>query len=124
MPISANALKVERVITTLSFAVIANIQKGYTEDEWNYETYKVAKTADSGTAYCASKTFAKRAVFDYIKKTKAPFSIATICPPMVYDPLEHIVTSTVKLNMSFADMNRLMNRPEKGSTLHAVLRIL
>jgi nucleoside-diphosphate-sugar epimerase len=117
--ISAHAPQIKRVVITSSFAAIVNMQKGawpdhtYTEEDWNPETYEVAKTADGETAYCASKTFAERAAFDYVKKASPSFSIATICPPMVYGPIGHSVTSTAKLNTSSADIYRLMNGSEK-----------
>jgi nucleoside-diphosphate-sugar epimerase len=117
--ISAHAPQVKRVVITSSFAAIVDMHQGarpghtYTEEDWNPETYEVAKTADGATAYCASKTFAERAAFDYVKEANAPFSVSTICPPMVYGPVEHGVTSIAKLNTSSADIYRLMNGSEK-----------
>lgn len=119
LSISAHAPQVKRVVITSSFAAILDMHKGawpghtYSEEDWNPETYDGAKNADGGTAYCASKKLAEKAAFDYVKETNAPFSIATICPPMVYGPLEHNVTSTAKLNTSSADIYRLMNGSEK-----------
>ncbi len=84
----------------------------YREQDWNPETYEVAKAADGATAYCASKIFAEKAAFDYAKDTNSPFSIATICPLMVYGPVEHSLTSTAKPNTSSADIYRLMNGSE------------
>ena len=81
----------------------------YTEADWNPETYEAAKTADGATAYCASKTFAEKEAFEVVEKEHPNFSIATVCPPMVYGPTEQGVTSTSKLNTSSADIYRLMN---------------
>ncbi|WWC89574.1 uncharacterized protein L201_004498 [Kwoniella dendrophila CBS 6074] len=47
--------------------------------------------------YCAAKKYAEFAVQDWIKNNKHDFSIATLCPPMVYGPLLH-VTSPEELN--------------------------
>ena len=110
---------VKRVVITSSFASIVNIEKGawpghtYTESDWNPVTYETAKTADGATAYCASKTFAEKAAFDFVKTQRPNFDIATICPPMVYGPPIHVVASLDKLNTSSADIYRLINGSEK-----------
>ena len=94
---------------------MANLRKGlwpehtYTEDDWNPQTYEEAKVADGVSAYCASKAFAERAAWDLLEKEKAHFSLATICPPMIYGPVEHHVQSMSKLNTSAADIYRLIN---------------
>jgi len=85
----------------------------YTEADWNPVTYEAAKGADGSTAYCASKTFAEKAAFDFVEKQHPNFSIATICPPMVYGPPVHAVSSLDHLNTSSADIYRLMNGSEK-----------
>lgn len=85
----------------------------YTEADWNPVTYTTAKSADGATAYCASKTFAEKAAFDFVKRQRPHFDIATICPPMVYGPPIHVVSSLEKLNTSSADIYRLMNGSEK-----------
>lgn len=61
-------------------------EKTYTEEDWHAETYEVTKTADGATVNCASKTSAFVAAFDYVKDVNPPFSIATICQPMVCGP--------------------------------------
>ena len=69
LSVSAYAPQVKCVVITSSFAAIVNMHKGawpehtYTEEDWNPETYDVAKTADGATAYCASKTFAEKGRF-------------------------------------------------------------
>ena len=110
---------VKRVVITSSFASIVNMEKGnwpehtYTEADWNPVTYETAKSADGGTAYCASKTFAEKAAFVFVKREQPNFDIATICPPMVYGPPEHAVSDLKHLNTSAADIYRLMNGSEK-----------
>jgi len=37
--------------------------------------------------YRASKTFAERAAWDFVKNEKPNFSLATINPPMVFGPI-------------------------------------
>lgn len=119
LSIWAHAPQVKRVVITSSFAAMVNMHQGawpehrYTEDDWNPETYDVAKTADGITAYCASKKFAEETAFDFVKETGVSFHIATICPPIIYGPIQHAITSTDKLNTSSADIYRLMNGSEK-----------
>ncbi|MCJ1317092.1 methylglyoxal reductase (NADPH-dependent) gre2 [Xylographa vitiligo] len=110
---------VRRVVITSSFASIVDVTKGdrpehtYTEKDWNPVSYEDAKTADGGTAYCASKTFAEKAAFEFVETEKPSFTISTICPPMVYGPNAHSVSNLAHLNTSSADIWRLMNGTEK-----------
>ena len=76
-------------------------------------TYETAKTADGSTAYCASKTFAEKAAFEFVEKEHPSFEISTICPPMIYGPNAHSVSDVSRLNTSLADIYRLMNGSEK-----------
>jgi nucleoside-diphosphate-sugar epimerase len=109
---------VKRVVITSSFAAIINIDKGlwpehtYTEADWNPATYDSAKQGPGEVAYCASKKLAEKAAFDFVAEHKPNFSIATICPPMVYGPIVHSVADLSKLNTSSADIYRFIN----GST--------
>ena len=112
--------KVKRVVITSSFASIVDIEKGpwpehtYSEEDWNPVTYDTAKSTSNGSvSYLASKTFAEREAFKYVEENKPNFSISTICPPMVYGPVEHGVNDMSKLNTSAADIYRLMNGSEK-----------
>lgn len=129
LSISAHAPQVKRVVVTSSFAAILNIHKGhwpehtYTEEDWNPETYDGAKNADHATTYCASKKLAEKAAFDYVEGTNPAFSIATICPPMVYGPLEHNVTSTAKLNTLFGRYLSIDEWLREGGSYQLVLRL-
>ncbi|EXJ81899.1 dihydroflavonol-4-reductase [Capronia coronata CBS 617.96] len=107
---------VKRVVITSSFASIIDMTKGtrpghtYTEEDWNNMTYQQAKESGNGTVgYCASKALAEKAAWDFVKERKPNFSLATVCPPMVYGPILHHVPSLDKLNTSSADVYRLMN---------------
>lgn len=78
-------------------------------------TYEEAaqKDANGGMVYCASKKLAEKAAFDFVEKNAPNFTISTICPPMVYGPALHTITSLDKLNTSSADIYRLINGSEK-----------
>lgn len=112
---------VKRVVITSSFAAIVDMNKGdrkgytYTEKDWNPVTYEEAakKDTDGGVAYCASKTFAEKAAFDFVKEKKPNFDVTAINPPMVYGPALHTISSLDHLNTSSADIYRLMNGSEK-----------
>ncbi|KAK0107021.1 methylglyoxal reductase (NADPH-dependent) gre2 [Cadophora gregata] len=120
--IQAHNPHIKRVLITSSFAAILDLSLGtrpgytYTESDWNPISYTEA--ADQKTpgpvAYCASKTFAERAAFDFVKEKKPNFEITSVCPPMVYGPAAHTVSSLSNLNTSSADIYRLMNGSTKS----------
>ncbi|TVY49587.1 putative uncharacterized oxidoreductase [Lachnellula occidentalis] len=111
------APNVKRVVVTSSFASLVDISKGgrpghvYSEKDWNPTTYEVAANKDTNGAvtYCASKAFAEKAAWDYVKEHKPQFDVTTVCPPMVYGPSGSVVTDLDHLNTSAADIYRLMN---------------
>jgi len=111
----------KRVVITSSFAAIDDLNLGarpgytYTESDWNPITYQEAAdpNAAGAVAYCASKTFAERAAFDFVENNKPNFNVTTLCPPMVYGPAAHSVESLKGLNTSSADIYRLINGSEK-----------
>jgi nucleoside-diphosphate-sugar epimerase len=120
--IQNHAPNVKRVIITSSFASIIDMNKNprpgytYTENDWNPVTYEEAasSSASGEIAYLASKTLAERAAWDLVAKNKPNFQLATICPPMVYGPAFHTISSLEHLNTSSADIYRLMNGSEKA----------
>jgi len=117
--IKKNAPQVKRLVVTSSFAAMIDIPKGnregytYTESDWNPVTYKEATESETGSVvYCASKTFAEKVAYDFVKNEKPNFTVATICPPMIYGPAVQHIESLEHLNTSSADIYRFMN----GST--------
>ena len=118
------APQVKRIVITSSFASILDTSLGdrpgytYSEADWNPITYDQAKVADGPTAYCASKAFAERAAWDFVEEKKPNFTLATICPPMVYGPLENDA-NLAHLNTSSADIYRFMDgsTKEPGHTI-------
>lgn len=122
--VAAHAPQVKRVVITSSFAAIVDPLQGarvsytYTEEDWNPTSYEVAKTTENGgVAYCASKTFAEKAAWDFVEKNKPGFTVSTVNPPMIYGPLEHD-TDIKHLNTSVADIYRFMDgsTKEPGAT--------
>ncbi|CAD6450079.1 7e1c9afb-6ef9-4444-a9f3-5e96e23de605 [Sclerotinia trifoliorum] len=119
--VQKNAPQVERIIITSSFAAILDLDKGlrtgytYTEKDWNPTTYDVAANPETSVvvSYCASKAFAEKAAWDFIKENEPNFNLSVICPPMVYGPNAQNITSLDHLNTSSADIYRLINGSEK-----------
>jgi nucleoside-diphosphate-sugar epimerase len=50
--------------------------------------------------YRASKTFAEKAAWEFVKSEKPNFTITTMCPPMVFGPIVHYLNSLDALNTS------------------------
>jgi nucleoside-diphosphate-sugar epimerase len=121
--VAAYAPQVKRVVITSSFAAIIDPTKGarpghtYSEADWNPVTYDKAKAGPGPVAYCASKTFAEKAANDFVAEKKPNFTVAAICPPMIYGPIAH--DADIKnLNTSVADIYRFMDgsHTEPGPT--------
>lgn len=116
--VHAHAPQVRRVVVTSSFAAIGDPTKGlnpgytYTEADWNPVTYEQACAGPGAVAYCASKTFAERAAWDFVEQKKPNFTVSTVNPPMVYGPAEHDADIN-NLNTSTADIWRMFNGSQK-----------
>ena len=141
--VKAVAPDVKRVIVTSSFASVgdlANVDamrgKNYTEEDWNPITWDEAvSTSVKNVWYQASKKFAevsivlqlrldfstltlsKKAAWDFIETEKPGFDVVTLCPPMVYGPLEHTVKKTSDLNESTARIYNLFINSKKDAPL-------
>lgn len=115
------APEVKRVVITSSFAAISDPFKGnrpghtYTEADWSPLTYEhgAKKDAPAAIAYLASKTLAERLAWDFIATEKPSFDLVTICPPVIYGPNVHATASLDRLNLSSADLYRLMSPVSK-----------
>ncbi|KAL9631482.1 MAG: hypothetical protein Q9164_005869 [Protoblastenia rupestris] len=116
--VKKNAPQVKRIVINSSFAAIADPTQGncpgytYSEKYWNPVSLDQAKTGDGRTAYCASKKFGEKAAWEFVEKEKPNFDVATICPPMVYGPLDHDANLD-HLNLSSSDIYRLMDGSQK-----------
>lgn len=100
------APSVKRVVITSSFAAIlssATHPATYDETCWNPITEDEAKE-NPANAYRASKTFAEKAAWEFLKQETPHFDIVTINPPLVLGPvaphlesLEDVNTSNVRI---------------------------
>ncbi|RDL38294.1 putative NADPH-dependent methylglyoxal reductase GRP2 [Venustampulla echinocandica] len=98
---------VKRVVITSSFASIYDATKGntwdhtYSEKDWNPVTEAEALENPSN-GYRASKTFAEKAAWEFLEKEKPNFTIATVCPPLVFGPVVHYLNDLKAINTSNA----------------------
>ncbi|TQW08981.1 cinnamoyl-CoA reductase [Cordyceps javanica] len=102
--------------TSILEAAFEGLRPGYsyTEKDWNSITKEMAMdSGDGGLAYLVSKTLAEKAAWEFVEANKPKFSVATICPPMVYGPLAHRVDNPGALNTSSMDLFRLVDGSEK-----------
>ncbi|KAI1204462.1 putative NADPH-dependent methylglyoxal reductase GRE2 [Annulohypoxylon truncatum] len=90
------APSVKRVVITSSFAAIgsmhvdpiSNPPKTYTSEDWNTVTLEEAMATENPlVTYPASKKFAEKAAWDFVKENKVNFELATLNPPAVFGPL-------------------------------------
>ncbi|KIM22734.1 hypothetical protein M408DRAFT_28483 [Serendipita vermifera MAFF 305830] len=111
------APNVKRVVITSSFAAMIDPSKGnwpghtYAEEDWNPVTMEQALTGDKITTYRASKTFAEREAWNFVRQEKTPkveFDLVTLCPPMVYGPIVNAQTLS-SLNTSNERMWKFLN---------------
>ncbi|EQB56327.1 NAD dependent epimerase/dehydratase [Colletotrichum gloeosporioides Cg-14] len=103
--IRQGAPSVKRVVITSSFGSMMDQSKGlwpdhiYDERDWNPVTLEQA-LENPGAGYSASKTFAEKAAWDFVDQFSPAFSIATICPPLVFGPAVQQLASIDELNTS------------------------
>ncbi|ROV98774.1 hypothetical protein VMCG_06786 [Cytospora schulzeri] len=116
--VAAHAPQVKRIVITSSFASIIDPMQGlrpgytYTEADWNPVTYEQAAEGPGPVAYCGSKKLAEKAGWEFVETNKPNFTVSTICPPMIYGPVEHDA-DLKNLNTSTADIYRLMDGSSK-----------
>lgn len=109
---------VRRLVNTSSFACILDLGQGYrpgytyTEKDWNPMKYAEAAKADNGTAYCASKALAERAMWDWVDAQKPSFSLTSINPPWVFGPHLSPITDLSHLNESSEALWHLIGAKE------------
>ncbi|KAK6812538.1 hypothetical protein RU639_011578 [Aspergillus parasiticus] len=72
-------------------------------------TFEQAESAHGIVAYAASKAVVEKAAWRYMETNTPDFSLTTICPPMIYGPVEHHVSTMERLNTSAGDIYRLFN---------------
>ncbi|KAI1656406.1 NAD(P)-binding protein [Daldinia decipiens] len=110
--------KVRRVVATSSLAAVVDPEKGtrpghsYDEKDWNPVTWDSAVKAQAVIAYVSSKALAERAMWAWMDgHPDAGFALATICPPWVFGPYAHELSSTAAISESVALLNNIIDSP-------------
>jgi nucleoside-diphosphate-sugar epimerase len=114
--IKANAPAVKHVVVTSSFAALRQPQSPptpYNEEMWNPVTKE--QSLLPGSTYMASKTFAERAAWDFVKNEKPNFSLSVLNPPLVLGPVIHDLQSLDKINTSNERVRDIVLGKFKGS---------
>jgi nucleoside-diphosphate-sugar epimerase len=119
-----NAPSVRRVIWTGSCASVINYDnlvsdpsKMYTEADWNPITWEEAVHGDPSKAYRASKVFAERAAWDFMKEEEPHYDLVTLCPPATFGPLRHSISSIRDLNESNSRLWKLCFNSTKDTSM-------
>ncbi|KAG7292034.1 hypothetical protein NEMBOFW57_002065 [Staphylotrichum longicolle] len=119
---------VRRIVNTSSIACILDLSQGlrpgytYTEKDWNPVTYEQAATADTVTAYCASKALAEKAMWWWMAAEKPSFTLATTQPTWVFGPHVGGLSGTAHLNTSSQTLFRLLDAETVPHTDFAAFR--
>lgn len=97
---------VKRVVVTSSFVSIMSAEglldanKVFTEDDWNPLTYEDGLGSNKGTSYRVSKTLAERSAWKFVEEETPNFDLVTICPPLIFGPIVHHLSSLSAINTS------------------------
>ncbi|KAK9459735.1 uncharacterized protein V1516DRAFT_444594 [Lipomyces oligophaga] len=107
--------KVKRIVVTSSCAAVydghdydlRNKSPPMSEADWNPVTWQEGLDGPTGVSYCASKTFAEKAVWEFVENEKPNFSVTVLNPPFVFGPMLQNVTKD-NVNTSNAIIANLM----------------
>ncbi|THH09440.1 hypothetical protein EW145_g2000 [Phellinidium pouzarii] len=102
--------QLKRIAVTSSCAAILDpaVMGEVNENIWNNgsiaEVREKGRAADQTAKYCASKTLAEKAAWDFVDKHKSEISwdLTVLNPPFVFGPILHEVASPDALNSSVA----------------------
>ncbi|ODN78405.1 hypothetical protein L202_04044 [Cryptococcus amylolentus CBS 6039] len=109
--VQKNNPSIKRIVVTSSVVAIMSVISNkpphhYTEADWNVDSIPYIEehgTKDGGShAYFASKTFAEKALWDFIEKEKPSWDVATINPSLVFGEVIHQCDKPESLNQSVA----------------------
>jgi len=110
--IKAHGPQIKRVVVTSSYAAMFedDDNPAYTanEESWCKLTWEQAKE-NPLKGYVASKTFAERAAWDYVKQEKPNFKLSVVNPVYVFGPQAFDSSAVGTLNTSSEIINSLLN---------------
>ncbi|GAA5928441.1 hypothetical protein JCM1841_005674 [Sporobolomyces salmonicolor] len=117
---------VSRVVVTSSFASVLDFGKlgpdtTYTHEDWNSATYEsAAKSDQTPYVYCASKKIAEEEAWKISKEPETKWSLAVLCPPMIFGPPQQVIESMEALNTSAGAVWDVVDKKEVPPTLFPV----
>ncbi|KAJ7490826.1 D-lactaldehyde dehydrogenase [Mycena latifolia] len=112
---------VKRVVVTSSTAAVMNLStEPQVLDELSWNDDAVRDVEEKGRAsaarvkYCASKTLAERAAWDFVKQHRSEigWDLSVMNPPLVVGPVIHAVSSPEALNTSSLWIYNAFTKPE------------
>ncbi|KAF8305134.1 putative D-lactaldehyde dehydrogenase [Clavulina sp. PMI_390] len=129
---------VKRVVYTSSTAAVITPRDkptNFTEDDWNThspaEVERLGVDAGPSDKYQASKVISERAAWEFVANAERkangslPWDLVTICPPFIFGPIIHEVSSPDKLNTSSAFFNGWISElPPKEQVISPFLNLV
>ncbi|KAJ7088136.1 hypothetical protein C8R44DRAFT_819529, partial [Mycena epipterygia] len=106
-----NGPSVKRIVVTSSVASVASVihsihtrSTPWTEDDWNTKSITVVEeqgvNAPNVDKYCAGKSLAEKAAWDFKNTNDVPWDVVTLCPPFIFGPVIHECSRAEDLNES------------------------
>ncbi|KAG9026353.1 methylglyoxal reductase (NADPH-dependent) gre2 [Tulasnella sp. JGI-2019a] len=124
--IQKHAPNVKRIVITSTLGSIIHDKgsnKLFDETDWNTtsprEVEEKGRDATGMHKYRTSKVMAERAAWDFVDKNKTTFDLVTVCPPMVFGPVIHDVSSPAAFNTSMASFMSHTTPGQQGDLLGA-----
>ncbi|KAJ6470241.1 D-lactaldehyde dehydrogenase [Mycena vitilis] len=127
--VTKNAPDVRRIVITSSVASIVNATSlkstPYTEDDWNTDSITAVEEkgvkASNVDKYCASKSLAEKAAWDFKKQNNVSWDLVTLCPPFIFGPVIHECNKAEDLNESVAVLYKAVIKglPDEAGLLAA-----
>ncbi|CAK9440032.1 uncharacterized protein LODBEIA_P41320 [Lodderomyces beijingensis] len=109
---------IKRVVITSSYAAVSTAseqndpKRVFTEKDWNQVTWDEA-VSNAFMGYRASKTFAERAAWDFIKENDSQFILTTINPSFVFGPQYADVKENLNTSSEVINAITKLNRDDK-----------
>ncbi|RCK54684.1 putative NADPH-dependent methylglyoxal reductase GRP2 [Candida viswanathii] len=110
---------ITRLVVTSSLAAVTpgkdfDKNKTYTEEDWNPVTIEIG-LSNPAKSYAASKTFAEKAVWDFVKNENPKFKVSTVLPTFVFGPQAYGIKDKSKLT-SLSELLAGIFRSKAGDT--------
>ncbi|KAK6866530.1 putative NADPH-dependent methylglyoxal reductase GRP2, partial [Candida tropicalis] len=91
------------VVTSSTAAILPGLDfvkdKVFTEDDWNPCTIEIG-ISEPSKSYFVSKTFAEKAVWEFVKTQEPHFQVSVVNPSFVFGPQAYEIKDKSKLNSS------------------------